>query len=402
MSIYEPGTLKEIQSWVSSRIESQDLFRICGNCSRNLTPVSGNSDTIPSDILSLKNLNKTRFFDPDDMVVGVEAGMSIRTLQKMLGERNMLLPVNPWYSDSCVGSVAACNDFGPNRMFMGGLRDYIIGIEYINGKGEIVTAGGKVVKNVSGYDLTRMMLGSQGGLGVITALNFKVLPHPVDPHGMFGIFQNEEWLVQVKELLKRRLPLDWIQAASIHDSSWSLGLGYSGNLSKRNRIESEISDVFGESMGILPDGKSFSEQKFTPGEQRFEGYLKEARAAAGLKENCFHVFATLPTEEIMSFPFETFRKEKFKMVVHPAGGDIHFMHKSTQGKEQLKHLEKIKTFLSHPDSKLRWVSSGREGTFQALGKFGVANGYKLSKRLKQHLDPSNVFFSPYYDLDFDL
>ena len=161
MSRYEPGTLKEIQSWVSSRIESQDLFRICGNCSRNLTPVSENIDTIPSDILSLKNLNKTRFFDPDDMVVGVEAGMSIRTLQKMLGERNMLLPVNPWYSDSCVGSVAACNDFGPNRMFMGGLRDYIIGIEYINGKGEIVTAGGKVVKNVSGYDLTRMMLGSQ-------------------------------------------------------------------------------------------------------------------------------------------------------------------------------------------------------------------------------------------------
>ena len=90
------------------------------------------------------------------------------------------------------------------------------------------------------------------------------------------------------------------------------------------------------------------------------------------------------------------------MVVHPAGGDIHFMIKNTQGKEQLKHLEKIKTFLPHPDSKLRWVSYGKEGTFQALGKFGVANGYKLSKRLKQHLDPSNVFFSPYYDLDFDL
>ncbi len=154
-------------------------------------------------------------------------------------------------------------------------------------------------------------------------------------------------------------------------------------------------------MEIIPDGKSFSETKFTPGEQRFEGFLKEARAAAGLKENCFHVFATLPTEEIMNFAFETFRKEKFKMVVHPAGGDIHFMHKSTSGKEQLEHLEKVKTCLSHPDSKLRWVSSGKEGTFQVLGEFGVANGYKLSKRLKQHLDPSNVFFSPYYNLDFD-
>ena len=107
------------------------------------------------------------------MVVGVESGMSIRTLQELLGERSMLLPVNPWFPDSSVGSVVACNDFGPNRMNMGGLRDCIIGIEYINGKGEIVHAGGKVVKNVSGYDLTRMMLGSQGGLGIITAVNFK-------------------------------------------------------------------------------------------------------------------------------------------------------------------------------------------------------------------------------------
>ena len=90
------------------------------------------------------------------------------------------------------------------------------------------------------------------------------------------------------------------------------------------------------------------------------------------------------------------------MVVHPAGGDIHFMHKSSQVKEQLKHLEKIKTSLTHPDSKLRWVSSGKEFTFKELGKFGVANGYKLSKMLKKHLDPSNIFFSPYYDLDFDL
>ena len=69
MSIYEPGTLKEIQSWVSSRIESQDLFRICGNCSRNLTPASRNSDTIPADILSLKNMQYVRtFFNPENLL----------------------------------------------------------------------------------------------------------------------------------------------------------------------------------------------------------------------------------------------------------------------------------------------------------------------------------------------
>ena len=69
MSIYEPGSLKEIQNWVSSRIESQDLFRICGNRSRNLTLVSGNSDTIPSDILSLKNMQHIRtFFNPENLL----------------------------------------------------------------------------------------------------------------------------------------------------------------------------------------------------------------------------------------------------------------------------------------------------------------------------------------------
>ncbi len=402
MSIYDPDNIKEIQSFVFSRIESREQLRVCGNCSRQLTPASKYSDNLPLDILSIKNLNKTRFFDPDDMVVGVEAGMSIKTLQNMVRESNMLLPINPWYPDSCIGSVVACNDFGPNRMFMGGLRDCIIGIEYINGKGELVTAGGKVVKNVSGYDLTRMMLGSQGGLGVITALNFKVLPNPVEPCGMFGIFQNEDWLFKVKELLARRLPIDWIQGVTADNSRWSLGLGYSGNLAKRKRIEREIREVFGECMDIFPDGESFSAKTFNPGERRFEGFLKETRDATGLNDSCFHVFATLPTEEILSFPFEIFHKEGFKMVVHPAGGDIHFMHKSSQDKKHLELLENIKISLSHPDSKLRWVSSGNEGTFQALGKFGVANGYKLSKRLKQHLDPSNVFFSPYYDLDFDL
>ena len=401
MSKVEPGSLKELHNWVNNRIETKKPFRICGNNSRIVRTASGKVKDIPEDILSLKKINGTKFFDPDDMVVGVEAGMSIRTLQEMLAGNNMVLPVNPWYSESCVGSVVACNDFGPNRMDMGGIRDCIIGIEYINGKGKLVEAGGKVVKNVSGYDLTRMMLGSQGGFGVITAVNFKIMPKPVEPHGMFGVFYDEIWLSQLKELRQRRIPLDWIQAVTESESGWLLGLGYSGNKLNRNRIECEIGEIFGNTLYVQPDGKSFPGQIYTPGEQRFSGFLQAIRDAWEMDESYFHVFATLPTENVFSFPFETFSKENFKIALQPTGGDIHFMHKSTDRKEQLHYLEKIKSAIIHCDGKLQWVNSSPECSLSDLGKYGVSSAYSLIKRLKKHLDPACVFFSPYYDLKFD-
>ena len=401
MSTFEACSLEEIQNWVSNRIETKQAFRICGNGTRFVNANSGKSTANSSDLLSLKNLNATRFFDPEDMVVGVESGMSIRTLQELLGERSMQLPVNPWFPDSSVGSVVACNDFGPNRMNMGGLRDCIIGIEYINGKGQIVHAGGKVVKNVSGYDLTRMMLGSQGGLGIIPAVNFKVMPKPVEAHGMFGVFNSASWLSQVAELHKRRIPLDWIQAVSTVGSNWNLGLGYSGNEPNRNRIENEIISVFGKNLTVLADGESFSGQKFTPGENRFEGFLSVIRDVMEMPESHFHVFMTAATENILNFPFEQFSKENFKILIHPIGGDIHFMHECSDRREQLQYLEKIKSALVHPDSKLRWVSANAKNSLQDLGDFGVASGYSLTQRLKRHLDPSGVFSSSYYDLELD-
>ena len=85
-------------------------------------------------MLSLSKLTATNFFDPNDMVVGVEAGVSISELQEILAEKKMVLPVNPWFGKSTLGGLLACNDIGPNRLMMGGLRDCIIGIEYLNGR----------------------------------------------------------------------------------------------------------------------------------------------------------------------------------------------------------------------------------------------------------------------------
>ena len=88
MSTFESGSLEEIQSWVSSRIETKQAFRICGKCSRFVSANYRKSADNSNVFLSLKKLNATRFFDPEDMVVGVEAGMSIALLQEMLEKSN--------------------------------------------------------------------------------------------------------------------------------------------------------------------------------------------------------------------------------------------------------------------------------------------------------------------------
>ena len=77
------------------------------------------------------------------------------------------------------------------------------------------------------------------------------------------------------------------------------------------------------------------------------------------------------------------------------------MHESKQKNEQLQLLDKIKSFLSNSNGKLRWVSGASQCMLNELGNFGVANGYSLTKRLKRHLDPASVFSSPYYEMEFE-
>ena len=217
---YSPRKSANLQAWVHNRIQQNRPFVIRGSNSR-----CSESDL---DVLSTRNLKEILFFDADDMVIGAQAGIRARNLQTLINQKKMFLPFNPWYPDSTIGSIVACNDSGANRMNGGGLRDSIIGIEYINGKGELVKAGGRVVKNVTGYDLSRMMLGSRGGLGVITAVNFKVLPRPPGASALYFTFTNNQWLAKVKELQEKMIPLDWLEAISTGLADWIVGIGFSG------------------------------------------------------------------------------------------------------------------------------------------------------------------------------
>lgn len=117
---------------------------------------------------------------PADMVVTVEAGITLEALQGELAKSGQLLPLDPFNSPGhTIGGLLATGWSGPLRLRYGTARDFLIGIRVALPDGKLATAGGRVVKNVSGYDLMKLHLGAMGSLGVIVAASFKVFPRPL-------------------------------------------------------------------------------------------------------------------------------------------------------------------------------------------------------------------------------
>jgi glycolate oxidase FAD binding subunit len=115
-----------------------------------------------------------------DMVVSVEAGITLEALQAELGKAGQFLPLDPFNSPGhTIGGLLATGWTGPLRQRFGSARDFLIGIRVALPDGHLATAGGRVVKNVSGYDLMKLHFGGMGSLGVIVAASFKVFPRPL-------------------------------------------------------------------------------------------------------------------------------------------------------------------------------------------------------------------------------
>ena len=119
-------------------------------------------------------------YQPSELVITVRAGTTISDLQKVLAEENQVLASEPPEFDgkATVGGTLACNLSGPSRPWQGSIRDHVLGVRIINGKAEHLRFGGEVMKNVAGYDVSRLMAGAMGTLGILTEVTLKVAPRP--------------------------------------------------------------------------------------------------------------------------------------------------------------------------------------------------------------------------------
>lgn len=170
--------------------ESEDqasmLLRITSEYGLNVAPVGGATQlslgNIPEEIdvaISSERLDQVLDYSPKDMVLSVQAGVTLAQVQALLVEHGQQLPIDPLTSDGAtIGGLVATGVSGPMRALYGGLRDLTIGLHTVYPNGNIVKAGGKVVKNVAGYDMTKLFIGSLGSLAFITEAAFKVRPIP--------------------------------------------------------------------------------------------------------------------------------------------------------------------------------------------------------------------------------
>jgi glycolate oxidase FAD binding subunit len=132
--------------------------------------------------------------EPTELVVTVRAGTPLTELEAVLAEKNQCLPFEPPHfgPGATVGGMVAAGLSGPARASVGAVRDYVLGLQLINGRAEHLVFGGQVMKNVAGYDLSRLMVGAWGTLGVLTEVSLKVLPvAPAEATLRFELGQTE-------------------------------------------------------------------------------------------------------------------------------------------------------------------------------------------------------------------
>ncbi len=176
--VVEPATEIEVAEVLKVANENGLAVIPRGGCSKLGW---GNAPARADVILSLRHLNRVIEHAWADMTLSVEAGCGVRALQKHLAEHGQRLAIDTVFEErATVGGILATNDSGSLRLRFGPLRDLIIGITIVLPDGTIARSGGKVVKNVAGYDLPKLMTGALGTLGVITSANFRL--HPIPKH----------------------------------------------------------------------------------------------------------------------------------------------------------------------------------------------------------------------------
>ncbi|MDH5178415.1 MAG: glycolate oxidase subunit GlcE [Gammaproteobacteria bacterium] len=154
-------------------------------------------------------------YEPTELIITARAGTPLSEIDAALAEHHQMLAFEPPYfaDNASLGGTIACGLSGPRRPWSGSARDFVLGTRIINGKGEILSFGGEVMKNVAGYDVSRLMTGAMGTLGLLLDISLKVLPRPQREITLSRELDAKQALQQMLQLSRQSLPI----SALCHD-----------------------------------------------------------------------------------------------------------------------------------------------------------------------------------------
>jgi glycolate oxidase FAD binding subunit len=134
----------------------------------------------PGELLDLRPYRGIVDYEPSELVITARCGTPLSEIESALNDRGQFLAFEPpsFNGDPTIGGVIAAGLAGPRRMYAGAARDFVLGVTLLDARGEILRFGGQVMKNVAGFDVSRLLCGSLGILGVLTEVSLKVLPQP--------------------------------------------------------------------------------------------------------------------------------------------------------------------------------------------------------------------------------
>lgn len=212
------AALNQIAERIRLAAASGTLLRIRGGGTKDF-----HGPSLQGELLDTTPLSGISSYEPSELVVTVRAGTPLATLEAALAERGQCLPFEPPHfggdpAGGTVGGMVAAGLSGPARASVGAVRDYVLGLTMLNGRGELLTFGGQVMKNVAGYDVSRLMAGAWGTLGLIAEVSLKVLPvAPAQASLKFEMNQAEA-LARLNQWGGQPLPLNascWVDDAGV-------------------------------------------------------------------------------------------------------------------------------------------------------------------------------------------
>ncbi len=289
--------------------------------------------------------------DPTELVLTVRAGTTLDEIEAVLEEQGQMLPFEPPHlgTGATIGGTLACNLSGPVRPYAGSIRDMALGVRLINGQAQHLRFGGEVMKNVAGYDVTRLQAGALGSLGVLTEVSLKLLPRPAQTMTLTYELPQNEAIKKITALTN--------SAQAVSGAAWSTGVLYM-RLSGTSEGVAATHKLWGGE--ILPSNSSFWDD------------LREQKATFFSGDDPLWRFSIKPTVPALL--------DTDDMLVDWGGGQ-----RWLRGDFELADLEKLAIKASGH------VTLFKGGDRQAEVRPALSNTHKtLHKRLKQAFDPDGI------------